>query len=145
MYLIVFMVYLRKVLYQSLLEQSFIQYTRYRYGTKFRYQSIRPPLTYAQGGLLLGVWDGGRVVRYRTLYLPKKSLKVWRRWIGAMNTLHLWNFLPSLIRTQKCPQHRCQRLNKNLAVISKAQWIFKSAMESCSTVPINTQGFAWNL
>jgi len=55
--------------------QSFNQYTRYRYGTKSRYQSIRPPLTHAQGGLLLGVGDGGRVVRYRTLFLPKKSLR----------------------------------------------------------------------
>jgi len=59
--------------------QSFNQYTRYRYGTKFRYQSIRPPLTHAQGGLLLGVGDGGRVVRYSTLFLPKKSLRVWWR------------------------------------------------------------------
>jgi hypothetical protein len=55
--------------------QSFNQYTRYRYGTKSRYQSIRPPLTHAQGGLLLGVGDGGRVVRYRTLFLPIKSLR----------------------------------------------------------------------
>jgi hypothetical protein len=58
--------------YQSILEQSFNQYTRYRYGTKFRYQSIRSPLTHGQGGLLLGVGDGGRVVRYSTLFLPKK-------------------------------------------------------------------------
>jgi hypothetical protein len=69
--------------YQSILEQSFNQYTRYRYGTKFRYQSIRPPLTHAQGGLLLGVGDGGRVVRYSTLFLPKKSLRVWWRLIGG--------------------------------------------------------------
>jgi len=43
---------------QSILEQSFIQYTRYRHGTKIRYQSIRPPLKHAQGDLLLGVGDG---------------------------------------------------------------------------------------
>jgi hypothetical protein len=61
MYLIVFLVYLIK--YQSILVLFFIQYTRYRYGTQCRYQSIRPPLTQVQGGLLLGVGDGGRVVR----------------------------------------------------------------------------------
>jgi hypothetical protein len=54
------------------LNSPFTQYTRYRYGTKTRYQSIRPLLTPDQGGLLLGVGDGGRVVRYRTLFLPKK-------------------------------------------------------------------------
>ncbi len=69
MYLIVSLVYLFK--YQSILEQSFNQYTRYRYGTITRYQSIRPPMTLAQGGLLLGVGDGGRVVRYRTLSFQK--------------------------------------------------------------------------
>ncbi len=36
---------------QSILEQSFIQHTS-MYGTKTRYQSIRPPLTHAQGDLL---------------------------------------------------------------------------------------------
>jgi hypothetical protein len=36
-----------------------------------RYQSIRPPLTQVQGGLLLGVGDGGRVVRYRTPFSQK--------------------------------------------------------------------------
>jgi hypothetical protein len=63
--------------YQSIIEQSSTHYTRYRYGTKSRYQSIRPLLTPDQRGLLLGVGDGGRVVRYRTLFLPKKSLRVW--------------------------------------------------------------------
>jgi hypothetical protein len=82
MYLIVSLVYLFK--YQSILEQSFNQYTRYRYGTRTRYQSIRPPMTLAHGGLLLGVGDGGKVVRYRTLFLPKKSLRVWRR--GSADT-----------------------------------------------------------
>jgi hypothetical protein len=32
-------------------------------------------LTHAQGGLLLGVGDGGKEVRYRTLFLPIKSLR----------------------------------------------------------------------
>ncbi len=44
---------------------------------------FQAPLTHVQGGLLLGVGDGGRVVGYKTFFLPKKSLRFWRKWIGA--------------------------------------------------------------
>jgi hypothetical protein len=47
-----------------------------------RYQSVRPLLTKVQGGLLLGVWDGGRGVRYRTSFLPENIAQVLEKWIS---------------------------------------------------------------
>jgi hypothetical protein len=44
--------------------------------TQCRYQSIRPPLIQVQGGLLIGVGDGERVVRQKTSFLPKQIAQV---------------------------------------------------------------------
>jgi hypothetical protein len=68
-YLIVFLVYLIKVP----VHVCTVLYTIHQIQVRYlgRYQPIRPPLTQVQGGLLLGVGDGGRVVRYRTPFSQK--------------------------------------------------------------------------
>jgi hypothetical protein len=70
MYLIVFLVYLINV---PVLTCTVLYSTpdMYRYGTNYRYKSITHPMTHVQGGLLLGVGDGGGEVRYRTSFSPK--------------------------------------------------------------------------
>ncbi len=79
-------------LYQHLLVQSSIRHQiQVRYLNLYRYQSIRPLLTKAQRGFLLGVGDGGGEVRYRTLFPYKISLRFW--WNSSSRTftaLEMW-------------------------------------------------------
>jgi hypothetical protein len=46
----------------KIIPNIYIHQTQVRYLNLSRYQSIRPPLTEDQGGLLLGIGGGGRIV-----------------------------------------------------------------------------------